>query len=188
MSEQRAEVAGRETSEYQAMKRGGIWAIVGVVLGAIVVVGPELLAGQDQSESWVIIAGAAIAVVSIVYKALLELGYIKARTELKKRSINLAKMLLLCLGLSMLAGCSYYSSNFVDADGTKFKSLLLVAPFGKLQGQDAQMRYTWTGQGGGEIGVGQNSQGFDQTGQLDAVRDLVAALSNLAAGGAANDK
>lgn len=80
---------------------------------------------------------------------------------------------LLLLGCTMVApggfiftaGGSVVRTPFVDQDGTNFESLLVQAPFSKLDQKAAQMHYTWTAEGG-TIAVGDVVQGLDHTAQV----------------------
>ena len=76
---------------------------------------------------------------------------------------------LIVLGGLMCAGCSTFTTEFVDADGTNFKSRTMIAPFSKMDQDVAQMSYKWD-QTQGEIGIGRDITGVDQTPQLEAAR------------------
>ena len=82
---------------------------------------------------------------------------------------------LIALGGLMLAGCSTFTTEFVDADGTNFKSRTMIAPFSKMDQDVAQMSYKWN-QTDGAIGIGRDIQGIDQTPQLEAARVAMDAI------------
>lgn len=79
-----------------------------------------------------------------------------------------AKKLLALLGLPLFA-CSTFSTEFVDADGTTFKSRTMIAPFSKMDQDVAKMGYKWTPENG-EISIGRDITGVDQTAQIEAAR------------------
>lgn len=77
---------GSKTTEYQQAQKASTWGIVGLILGGIIAVGPGLVDkfwGANQNSAAYIAAGGALSVVSILYKMLVDLGYIKSRTDVK---------------------------------------------------------------------------------------------------------
>jgi hypothetical protein len=92
------------------------------------------------------------------------------------RGITALAVLALCL-----SSCSIVRTQFIDVDGTSFEQTLLLAPFSSLDAQDAAMMYQWTPESG-EISVGSQTSGLDQTPQIEAMRAAVgAALAAYAA-------
>jgi hypothetical protein len=90
------------------------------------------------------------------------------------------------------AGCATKAeTRFIDADGTSFSAVSKAGPFGTLDTTNQQMTYRWDATEGGLIAVGQDAQGLDNSGQVDAIgatgEALGAALgpilSQLVAGG-----
>ncbi len=79
--------AGETTTEYAVAKSAGVWGVVGMLLGAVVMFGPivmDKLTGVVAADSPVyLIAGAGVSVASILYKLLVDVGYIKSRTDVK---------------------------------------------------------------------------------------------------------
>lgn len=75
--------AGVETTEYAQAKSGSAWAIVATVLGLVTTIGSAALQHFGTESTAGIIAGAAIAVIGIVSKCFVDLGYIKSRTDVK---------------------------------------------------------------------------------------------------------
>ncbi len=82
---------------------------------------------------------------------------------------------LIALGGLLLAGCSTFTTEFVDADGTNFRSRTMIAPFSKMDQDVAQMSYKWN-QTDGAIGIGRDIQGVDQTAQLEAAKVAMEAV------------
>ncbi|MCE5229022.1 hypothetical protein LLG95_05435 [bacterium] len=77
---------GSETTEYRQARQANTWGIVGLILGGIIAVGPGLVDkfwGANQNSVAYIAAGGALSVVSVIYKMLVDLGYIKSRTDVK---------------------------------------------------------------------------------------------------------
>lgn len=77
---------GSETTEYQQAQQASTWGIVGLILGGLVALGPGLVDkfwGANQNSTAYIAAGGALSVVSVIYKMLVDLGYIKSRTDVK---------------------------------------------------------------------------------------------------------
>ena len=81
---------------------------------------------------------------------------------------------LITLGavIVLTTGCSHYTATFED-EGTTFKTELWLAPFSKLDAQDAKMAYDITNfeDGTQDIGirVGASLDGLDQTKQVEAL-------------------
>lgn len=93
---------------------------------------------------------------------------------------NWGVCMILAVVAVLLFGCSHYEASFRDSD-TTFTSKLMLAPFSKLDGQDAKMQYDIINRPDGpqdiRISVGAGLQGLDQTKQVDAlgiVGDLLA--------------
>jgi len=74
---------GEETTEHAAAKSGSFWSILTIVLGAATMIGSAVLPSLGTNSKAGIIAGAVIGCVGIVTKCLVDLGYIKSRTEVK---------------------------------------------------------------------------------------------------------
>jgi len=81
--ETRALRDGKETSEFKEVQQANVMQYVGLVFGLVLAYGPQLLGMVDSTSTVAVIGGAAIAVVTAINAALVKLGYIKARTELK---------------------------------------------------------------------------------------------------------
>ena len=73
--------SGKETSEYEMAKSANLWAAIGIVLGVIVASGPALIEQLDGNAA--VIVGGIITVASIAYRALVQAGYVRGRTEVK---------------------------------------------------------------------------------------------------------
>jgi hypothetical protein len=76
--------SGKQTSEFELASAPNRWGIVALVLGGIITIGSQLIESLGSLSYWGIIAGAAVAIATEVRKTLIQLGYIKSRTELKK--------------------------------------------------------------------------------------------------------
>lgn len=77
---------GDQTTEYRRARHAGVWGAVGLVLGGVITLVPSLVdlyLGQNASGSAAILAGATVSLASLAYKTLVDLGYIKSRTEVK---------------------------------------------------------------------------------------------------------
>ena len=74
---------GRETTEYEVAKGAGFWGVVAMVLGLLVTVGSTAIEATGSGSAIGIIAGAVVTAAGAALKALVSLGYIKARKEIK---------------------------------------------------------------------------------------------------------
>jgi hypothetical protein len=74
---------GEMTSEYRAARSGSAWGIVSAVLGVIMSAGSAVLQAVGADTKAGILAGAALAIVGVISKTLVDLGYIKSRTDVK---------------------------------------------------------------------------------------------------------
>ncbi len=75
---------GKETTEYQITKAAKLVAYVGLALAVVIAFGPKMLGlvpADSMAAEWL---AAIVAIATQVQKFLVELGYIKSRTELKK--------------------------------------------------------------------------------------------------------
>jgi len=75
---------GVQTSEYHAFKHTSYWGTVSIVLGALTAILTEVTQMLGSDSKWGIIAGALLAIVGIITKTLVTLGYIKARENVKR--------------------------------------------------------------------------------------------------------
>lgn len=100
------------------------------------------------------------------------------------------KLSLIMIAALSLGGCSFYSSQFTDVDGTHYETRLMLAPFSKLDADAAKMLYEWT-EDGGSIAVARDVEQLDQTLQIQAldaiitliIQSAIQAAANSAAGG-----
>ena len=72
---------GAETSEYKELQSSKLWSTIGTLLGVVISVGSMYQPAGDTKAG--IVVGALLAVVSIGYRTLVQLGYIKSRTDIK---------------------------------------------------------------------------------------------------------
>jgi len=77
---------GKDTTEYEQTKSAKVWAIVGVILGVVLEVGGALMTTLTEAGTagvTVIIVGAVLQTLAVAQKALVDLGYINSRTQIK---------------------------------------------------------------------------------------------------------
>lgn len=82
----------------------------------------------------------------------------------------MAFLLLAVIVCALSCSCSTYKSEFTDADGTHYQTSMVLAPFSRLEGDDAKLSYTWTADGAGSINVGRDVNVLDETAQVEAAR------------------
>ena len=75
---------GNETTEFKKTKSSTTFAYVGMVLAGILAIVPKLLGLVEEGSSIAIIGASVIAIIAIGQKCLVDLGYIKSRTEVKR--------------------------------------------------------------------------------------------------------
>lgn len=83
MSEQNNVKPGEFTTEYQAARNGSFWGIVAMVLGVVVSLGSTLVDALGGHSRIGIVVGGIIAALGVIQKTLVDLGYIKSRTDVK---------------------------------------------------------------------------------------------------------
>jgi len=74
---------GSETTEYKETQNAKLWGTIATVLGLIMSLGSTVIEALGQDTRIGIIAGALVTVVGLSYKTLVQLGYIKSRTDIK---------------------------------------------------------------------------------------------------------
>ena len=74
---------GKTTSEFEQAQSSKGWAVVSTVLGMVIASGSAVteMLGMDNTVG--IIVGAVIAVFGIIQRTLVDLGFIKSRTDVK---------------------------------------------------------------------------------------------------------
>lgn len=82
--------SGAETTEYARTKSASIWGAVGMVIGAIVAFGPQVMEQiggvvGENSQAY-LIGGLVLSIASVVYKFGIDAGYIQSRTRVKERA------------------------------------------------------------------------------------------------------
>lgn len=94
-------------------------------------------------------------------------------------SFGLAIVLIFLLGCSFSGHRDGFDASFLtsrtditfrDADGTTFRSRVGLQGPTKLDGSEARMLYGWDG---GNIAVGQDNRGFDQTAHTEVIVPMV---------------
>jgi hypothetical protein len=82
--------AGAETTEYARTKSASVWGTVGMILGAIVAFGPQVMAQiggvVGESNQAYLIGGLVLSISSVVYKFGIDAGYIQSRTNVKVKA------------------------------------------------------------------------------------------------------
>lgn len=73
---------GTESSSYKVQQSASRWGNVGTILGALIAAGGMVVPMLPANSKWAIIVGGAVAVMSQVYKGLIELGYMKGRADI----------------------------------------------------------------------------------------------------------
>lgn len=77
---------GAKTTEYARAESASYWGIVGMILGAVITTAPPLVErifGGEPDGTAYVVSGAIVAGLSILYKAFVDIGYIKSRTDVK---------------------------------------------------------------------------------------------------------
>lgn len=81
---------GETTTEYARAKSASVWGTVGMILGAIVAFGPQVIAQiggvVGESSQAYLIGGLVLSIASVVYKFGIDAGYIQSRTRVKERA------------------------------------------------------------------------------------------------------
>lgn len=81
---------GDATTEYKRAKSASVWGTIGMILGAIVAFGPQImtaLGGVVAEDSLpYLIGGLVLSIASVVYKFGIDAGYIQSRTRVKERA------------------------------------------------------------------------------------------------------
>jgi hypothetical protein len=80
---------GNTTTEYTVTQSGNFWSTIGLVLGTLVTVGSAVVPMAPGDSKWGMIGGMVLAIVSQIYDALIKLGYLKARTDLKIAALQM---------------------------------------------------------------------------------------------------
>ena len=74
---------GKDTSEFSLAKSSNAAFYVSMILAAVVAYGPQVLGIVDEGSAAQVWLGLAIAVAGAIQKALIQIGYIKSRTDIK---------------------------------------------------------------------------------------------------------
>lgn len=74
---------GVQTTEFKIAQNSSKWGAIAMVLGAVTTIGSTLLPALGANSKIGIMAGAVIAFAGIVQKTLVDLGYIKGRSDVK---------------------------------------------------------------------------------------------------------
>ena len=74
---------GVETSEHKEVQNAKIWSTVATIMGFIITLGGTIGTALGTDSKIAIIVGAVVVCVSEVRRMLVQLGYIKSRTDVK---------------------------------------------------------------------------------------------------------
>jgi hypothetical protein len=74
---------GRQTSEYTQTLLANIIGGIGVVTGAIIALGPQLMTVVPKGSKMLAVLGTIVSIAGIVHSYMISQGYVKGRTELK---------------------------------------------------------------------------------------------------------
>ena len=74
---------GAETSELKRVHSANIFAYFGVIAAFVATYGPQIMGWLPEGKAPSYILGAVIGGVAILQKLMVELGYIKSRTDVK---------------------------------------------------------------------------------------------------------
>lgn len=100
---------GVMTSEHRIAKSGGTAGIAATFLGALIIVLSSMVPALGEHTVWGIIGGGLLAVLGVVQKTLMDLGYIKSRTLVKTAkgvaSVTAPMVLMAMLGVFNV-GCA----------------------------------------------------------------------------------
>ncbi len=75
--------SGSKTTEFKKTKEATWTFYISMALGLLIAHGPALVGNLDSGSLYAVIAGAAVAMAGIGQKMLIDLGYIKSRTDVK---------------------------------------------------------------------------------------------------------
>lgn len=74
---------GNQTTEYKVAKAAGLINLIGLVVGAILSLGPSLVGSANPNSKYAIIGGCVIGLATVVNKTLIALNYVQGRATLK---------------------------------------------------------------------------------------------------------
>ena len=87
---------------------------------------------------------------------------------------------------TLLTSCTWQRTSFIDSDGTKYDSTIMVGPFNKLDAGQAAFAYAWNIKtGDAKVTANQAGNNYDNTAQTALVEALIAAGMKLGAAGIA---
>jgi hypothetical protein len=79
---------GVDTSEYLKARSSGTWGIITLILGVLLASGAQIINALTESfgaeSAWVSVAGVVLSIAGVAQKAIVDAGYIKSRTEVKR--------------------------------------------------------------------------------------------------------
>ena len=79
---------GSQTSEYKAVKAAGLINLLGLIVGAVLSIGPSLVNSANPNSKYAIIGGCIIGLATVLNKTLIALGYAKNRADLKNEQLK----------------------------------------------------------------------------------------------------
>lgn len=84
------------------------------------------------------------------------------------------RILIILLMITAMCGCSTTATKFIDTDGTVYSATTIAGPFAKTDKTAHQFQYVWKA-GTGQISVGQDSAGMDNTRQVEGIPATITA-------------
>jgi hypothetical protein len=82
---------GSQSSSYQVQQSAKIWGNIGLVLGVVVAIGPQILPILPENSKYAIIAGSIVSAASLLYKGLVDRGFIHGATTRKVAEMALVQ-------------------------------------------------------------------------------------------------
>lgn len=84
---------GVNSSSFKVQQSAKLWGNIGMVLGAITALGGALIPALPANSKWAVLAGGVVSVASMVYKGLVDLGYLKGQADKAAVEADLAARL-----------------------------------------------------------------------------------------------
>jgi len=74
---------GEQTTEYKQTQSANVWGIIATILGFLMSAGGAVAESFGADTKGAVIVGAVVAVCGLCYRTFVQLGYIKARADVK---------------------------------------------------------------------------------------------------------
>lgn len=76
-------VSGKDTTEYAETQSAKTWAVVGMLFSLVLALGAPMVDKLGADSQAGIIVGGIVAIITIIYRGLIQLKYIDSRTQIK---------------------------------------------------------------------------------------------------------